>query len=337
MAAIVCPHCGKIISSNLTHCTECGKPLDIVEGDEPQLPQKPKRKFEITPRRIVVLCFLAPFVLGFVYLFVADIRKARDLEDRAYQRLENSTDLLVYEDFIVRFPDSKRIEDVKERYEVMKQEHAMFFAEAAQGGKAELLAFIQAHPSSPYRAVCELRIDSLDWNAACEAHTLEAYQAYLAQHPQGVFLADATDVRNKLQRLVVTGEETSILRGAVDNFLSAMTAGDVARIDGMINGSITFCGIEDASGESIVAYYNQNIHKDDVIGVHFQLEGTSINKKSVAGSDALSYNLYSNAAATINRAAVDSAMVVNYRVSASFSPERRITSLSVTPVVEAVE
>lgn len=314
-----------------------------ADGDVQPVQQEQKktqqhgRRFRLTPRRIVVLCFLAPFVIGLVYILIADYRRARDLEERAYQRLEQTTDLLVYEDFIVRFPNSSRIEEVRERYEKMKTEHAMFFSEAAHGGKAELLAFIQAHPSSPYRLVCEKRIDSLDWQEATATNTLESYQAYLAQHPQGIFLDDATEARNRQQRLVVTGEETSILRGTVDNLLAAMTTGDASRIDGMINGSFTFCGIAEATGETVVNYYKQNLHKDDVLGMHFQLEGTSINKKNVAGTDAMSYNLYSNALATINRSAVDSAMVMTYRISASFSPERRITSLSVTPVVEAVE
>lgn len=340
MPAIKCPHCGKYISSNVSVCTECGEPViavndpDALQSGSPASGVSGRRFPKLSARRIVVICFLAPFVVLAAYLVYADVRKANDLEQRAYDRLEKTTDLLVFEDFILRFPDSKYIEEVKQRYEKMKVEHEVFFREAASGGRDVLLAFIQAHPTSPYRAVCERRIDSLDWNVAVESNTLESYQAYLAQHPQGIFLADATDAHNRQLRFVVTPEETSILRSAVDNFLSAMTARDADRIDALTNGSVNFCGIEGSSGASVVDYYKQNIHKEDVLGVHFQLGGTSINKRSVAGSDALSYNLYSTATATINRSSLDSAMVVDYRVSASFSPERRITSISVNPVVE---
>lgn len=356
MAVIKCPHCGNYISSSMTHCTECGKEIVVEcekEAGEPTESEVPAQEeatanhepaapakrpwYHLSARRIVVLCFLAPFILGGTYLIIADIQRAKALEERAYQRVMESTDLLVYEDFIVRFPDSKYVEDVKQSYEKMKVEHSMFFAEAANGGREQLMAFIEAHPSSPYRKLCENRIDSIDWDMAVEMNTLESYQTYLAQHPQGLFLADATDAYNHQMRLVVTPEETSILRGAVENFLSAMTAGDAIRIDELTHGTINFCGMTESTGANVVEYYKQNIHKSDVLGVHFQLGGTSINKRNANGSDSFNYNLYSTATATINRSAVDSAMVVNYRVSATFSPERRITGVSLNQVVEAVE
>lgn len=344
MAVIKCPHCGKYISSTLKDCTECGKPISDEEviklsdegGVQPE-PTQPHSKFRITARRIVIACFLTPFILTGGYLLIDDIKRANDLEQRAYDRLANTTDLLVYEDFMVRFPDSKYIDSVKVRYEQMKHEQAIFFAEAANGGRDDLQAFIDAHPTSPFRAVCERRIDTLDWFAAAEANTLESYQAYLTQHPNGAFNSDAVDARNRQQRLVVTAEETNILRSAVDNFLSAMSQSDVLRIDELTPGGINFCGVPESSGQNVVDYFQQQFKRDDVIGVHFQLGGASINKRSIPGTDALNYNFYSTASATINRSSLDSATVVNYKVTASFTPERRITSLTISQLQDTTE
>lgn len=422
MAVIRCPHCGELISSTLSSCTECGKKLDfdslnsndendnlryinedvnkeenenidedkdvdvnenvgeiegpedeghevevlqaleqetegqeggeddmeaVQEGEEPEqtepvaastsllmeMDQKATKWYHLSARRIVILCFLAPFVFGFFYLLYKDVQKARDLEDRAYARLENCTNLLFYEDFLVRFPESDHAAEVKSRYETMKKEHEMFFREAANGTREQLMAFIAQHPTSPYRRACEMRVDSLDWTDALESNSLDGYQKYLALHPAGLFLSDAQNARNQLQRLVVTPEETSILRGALDNFLSAMTSGDADRINQMTGQSFTFCGQSEATGENVVDYYRQHLHGEDVLGVHFSLGGVSINKRSVQGSDAMSYSLYSTASATINRSALDSVNVVQYRVTANFSPERRITSVSVSQVV----
>lgn len=356
MSVINCPHCGKIISSNVQFCTECGKPVQNVQEAEPesvaenvagndpdqdarcQQDRHGRRKwFRLSARRIVVICFVAPFVIGLLVLIVLDVRKANDLEERAFARLENCTDLLFYEDFLLRFPTSGHADEVRSRYEAMKVEHEAFYKEAANGSREQLEAFIKAHPTSPYRAVCERRIDSLDWYLALDDNTLEAFNRYLALHPQGIFLSDATDARNRQQRLVVTPDETSIIRGTLDNFLSAMTARDAERINQLTGGSISFCGIAGSTGENVVEYYQQSLHKDDVLGVHFQLGGTSINKRSVPGSDAMSYSVYSTATATINRSSLDSAMVVSYKVSADFSPEKRLTSVNVTPVVEVAE
>ena len=352
MAVIKCPHCGNYISSTLTHCTECGESLESVSTTASETPGTPaaqqetagakplplqKKWYKLSARRIVVLCVLLPFVVAAIALIVADIRRAAELEERAYARLEKCTDLLVYEDFMLRFPGSSHADEVRQRYEKMKVEQDMYFREAAQGSREILSAFIQAHPTSPYRSICERRIDSLDWDEALAANSLESYQQYLALHPEGIFLSQATDARTRQMRLIVTPEESSILRGAVDNFLSAMTARDAARIDELTRGPITFCGMSEATGSSVVDYYQQNLHKEDVLGIHFQLAGVSINKRSVSGSDAMSYSLNSTATATINRSSLDSAMVVNYRVSANFSPERRITSVSVTPVVQVEE
>lgn len=388
MAVIKCPHCGEIISSNLSYCTECGKELNLVSNsmnderqpsadecnilDEQQTQvdgcdvqdesqetsdegvesegtfDKPfpvastevtgkengsRKWYHLSARRIVVLLFLTPFVVALVTLVIMDIRKARDLEQRAYDRLENCTDLLFYEDFLVRFPESKYAAEVKDRYEVMKAEHEVFFREAANGTREQLMEFIELHPTSPYRQACEMRVDSLDWNEALEANSLDGFSKYLALHPEGLFSTEASDARNRQLRLVVTPEETSLLRGALDSFLSAMTSGDAERINQLTGQSFTFCGQSDATGENVVDYYRQNLHGEDVLGVHFSLGGVSINKRSVQGSDAMSYSLYSTASATINRSALDSLNVVEYRVTANFSPERRITSVSVSQVV----
>lgn len=364
-----CTECGKEIMLNNTKDISEGNnldeidqkeknstPLDIIEGfendevedskttiknDTSLMPnpmgESVKKWYQLSARRIVVLCVLVPFVLAAVALVVADIRRANALEQRAFDRLENCTDLLVFEDFILRFPDNEHIEEVKERYETLKVEHEVYFRQAANGDREKLIAFMNEHPTSPYLKVCENRLDSLDWNVAVEQNSLESYRAYIAQHAQGIFLSDATDALNRQMKLVVTPEENSVLRGAVENFLSAMTAQDAERIDGMTGGMISFCGVAESTGQNVVDYYKQNMLKEDVLGVHFQLGGISINKRNVGSSDALSYNLYSTAVATINRSSLDSAMVVNYKVSASFTPERRITSVSLSPIVEVTE
>lgn len=395
MAVIRCPHCNQYISSLVSECTECGKPIRVetsqtkeevpavgkveeeaeevevenvneVEEEEfqvetetleppvnqktpeipdgqkqdespvtPHVPRAPRRKwYQFTLRRFVVLCFVLPFIIFFVVIAIGDCSRSRQLEERAYERLANCNDLQWYEDFMIRFPQSEHMPDVRKRYEALKVELAAFYSEAAQGDQDALREFLAKHPNSPYRKNCEMRLDSLDWQDAVAANTLEAFQTYISQHPQGIFLSDANDARNRQARMVVTAEESSLIRSTLDGFLSAMTTRDAERIDEISRGRFSFCGMADAEGANVVEYYNQNMHKEDVLGIHFQVGGLAISKKGEGSSDRMNYYVNASATATINRSSLDSAMVINYRLSASFTPDRTLSGISLEEIVQ---
>lgn len=400
MAAIICPHCGKYVSSLLSTCTECGNALHDSEEEatpiEPELSTSQEQDVDVSPaedgsqivepavivvenipavddeaedveeaqhdltklsnselldkvsqnetesspktlwkklsaRRIITGILLLLIISGVTWFFITDHNRDVALEQRAFERLDGCADLLWYEDYIVRFPNGEHIDTVKKMYEKAKVEQQQFYSETVGGDKAALLAFIKAHPNSPYCKVCENRIDSLDWYDAALDNTVQSYQNYLIAHPEGIFAKQATEGKARQFKLEVTDEERSMLSGTVHNFLSAMTNADAARIDAMINSTMNFCGQADATGDNVIQFYTSNFHRDDILGVHFAIDGSLNIKKqeSRQSSNQYDYSITAKLDATLNRSATDSLSTQVWEMSAKLTPDRKFTSINI--------
>lgn len=362
MAVITCPHCHKYISSLVTRCPECGKELknngvnedsdgldDTVSSNDSETtsneenvakikssadPSNLTRRLRVILKRVSyrrIALFLATIltVTAVTFFLIKDCERSANLEQRAFDRLTGCTNLNFYEDYIVRFPDGKHIDEVKKLYAQVKTQSAQFYQQTSNGTKEELLLFIKNNPSSPYCKVCELRIDSLDWQDASAANTVSAYGQYLADHPQGIFVEVANETKNRLAKLEVTEEERSKLHGMLDSFLSALASNDAGRIDQLLGGPITFCSQTGMSGEGIVTLNQQHFNSPDILGVHFALQGGLSIKKRPSASSAGEYVYTINAQyeATLNRTATDSTHVQTWAFTAQLTPDRKVTSI----------
>lgn len=330
MAVINCPHCGHYMSSESSVCPNCGKSADsaVEEGGKfSKLSWKC-----LTVRKRIYICFILALISAITYFLVKDHQRAVGLEQRAYERLEGCTDLHWFEDYIVRFPDGKHIAEVRKMYENARVEQKEFFLQCADGTKEELLRYIKEHPTSPYCKICENRVDSLDWAVALDANTADAFAVYLHEHPHGLFADLATEEKTRKAKLEVTEDERSMLRGAVDNFLSALTVGDAARVNEMINTTLTFCGEAESTGANVAEFYQSHFKKDDILGVHFSVNnGLSIRKSpSTMGEGLYNYSVSADVEATLNRTATDSVSTESWSLSASLTPDRKFTSVSIS-------
>lgn len=282
-----------------------------------------------TPRKVLVLLFFVVVISGIVFFIVADKKREEGLEQRAYERLAGCTNLLWYEDYILRFPEGKHITEVKQMYDKAKKEQDDFFMKAAMGSKEELQKFIDEHPASPYIRTCQNRIDSLDWDVAVTTNTKESYQAYLQEHPDGIFADVANENKTTLVKLEVTNEERSMLRGSLDTFLSAMTSCDESRINATTSDNLVFCGQTGADGSNVINFYSNNFHQEDVMGVHFNVNGgINITKKpSVTKQGSYDYSINANLDVTLNRSSVDSVGTQRWKINAQLTPDRKFKSI----------
>ena len=119
---------------------------------------------------------------------------------RAYELLQDCSNPDFYEDFIIRFPKSEYIEEVRERYSQVASQQDEWQRLISTGSRDDLKRFVNQYPTSPYVKVAQGRIDSLDWGEAKEARTLEAVTRYMADHPNGYYIDQAEVLRQTLER-----------------------------------------------------------------------------------------------------------------------------------------
>ena len=210
MAMIKCPKCHHHISSMAKVCPECGAPVDPewVEKsvsqpsesvDKGEAPAKQTETRQISLRNLLISVF-ALLVLIIGVLYYLDYRAERQREQHAYELLQDCSNPAFYEDFIIRFPQSKYIDEVREQYRVVAVQQNEWLKLVENGTRDDLLQFVRQHPTSPYVKVANNRIDSLDWVEARKLHTLDAVSHYMVSHPNGYYIDQAEMLRQSLER-----------------------------------------------------------------------------------------------------------------------------------------
>ena len=152
---------------------------------------------------IIVVVLLALLIVGLYYM---DYRSECQREERAYELLQDCSNPDFYEDFILRFPKSEHIDEVRERYTTVAAQQDVWATLIVKGGRDELSQFVRLHPTSPYIKVAQARIDSLDWAEAKQTRTIDAVSRYIANHPDGYYVDQADVLRSSLERAKAEAE-----------------------------------------------------------------------------------------------------------------------------------
>lgn len=147
---------------------------------------------------LIGLVVLLGLLIGGLYYY--DYRQSQVREQRAYELLKDCSNPDFYEDFIIRFPKSQYIEEVRERYKKVAAQQNEWQTLIKNGSRDELRQFVNLHPTSPYVKVAQGRIDSLDWAEAKTQRSLEAVTHYMATHPDGYYIDQAETLRQTLER-----------------------------------------------------------------------------------------------------------------------------------------
>ena len=232
--APTCPHCGVRIENNVKRCPVCNTYvlLDATEcpnckahfvvdeaataarpATEPtpietepataniasadQIPEEEPTKKD-TPWYLLLLAII---IIGIgAYLYWDNYQDKLASEEKAFALLQNCNDPLSFEDFIARFPNSKHIDEVKERLAGLHQEDATWTELCRNLDVNALHNFIDTHPTSPYIKVALHKIDSLDWRKAAQLGTKDPYDEYILQHEDGLYISEAYNARDNARR-----------------------------------------------------------------------------------------------------------------------------------------
>ncbi len=138
---------------------------------------------------------------------VIDAMAESKREKSSYKMLESCEDPLVYEDFIAKYPKSKHISDVRQRYFKLAAEQPKWETVVMSSSRDELRTFISNNPGRV--ALVQLaysRIDTMDWHTAVEAGTMKSMERYMREHPEGDFVKEANVQYKKYERIQLEEE-----------------------------------------------------------------------------------------------------------------------------------
>lgn len=230
MKTIKCPQCGKIISKNTTHCPHCGESI---------YKRRLKRKRVIW---IISLLLLALLAFGAYQMFhknKADMIASNISEEEAWElicqyRDTNNPDSLegALERYRQTFPKGNHSFDVKTLKERLRKEQRYWESVEDNGAKRELVEkYLYEYKEEGFfylRAVNKL--DSITFFEKQELNTVEAYQDYLDQYPDGRYVEEAKANLSKLDAIPLTDAEEEEAKSVVVTHFNAMEAADTAAI-----------------------------------------------------------------------------------------------------------
>ncbi len=295
-------------------------------------PNSPKPKKKGRGWRIAGIIFLllllgAAGAGGYYYL---QILQEQQREEERYASLLTLTDPEYFQQFLTDFPQSSHCDDVRRRMESLLQENDDWKAMLNGVSRNSVTQFMEKHPQSARRCICENMLDSIDWAKAVQEETPEAIDTYLSLHPEGEHVTEAANIKNQLAMTKITPEDKMMMRGALDNFLNnGLSKQDTTAIRLCIADDFqSFCHIQHATPAQIVTCTDKKMEKD-VIGLHYQIgPDMNVRRQSLPDS-AIGYAIQFSIEETMVRK--DPTLNTNhhYRASALLNQEHKILKFTI--------
>lgn len=312
------------------------KESNPTESRSPEEPAAPSQPVRVRTPWWWVPVALAAIAAG-VYFYVKE-QRAYDAETAAYQNLMADGRPEAYETFLSAYPQGTYAEAVRARLEEVLAEREVWQTALCSGSRSALRTFALRHPQSPFLAACRARLDSMDWDEACELGSVEAFTDYCRNHSDGRFREAAQRRIDRFASMQVTAEERALLRGVLNEFLSAWAARDEERLASVVKVPLqNFMGVERATTGTILRYADTRLFDaSDIQQIHFvPVESSFTVRKSYDADDCLMYRISAHVEETLHRTDLSREVFLAWTVTAELTSDHRFTRFLMRRQAEA--
>lgn len=301
----------------------------------PQTPppgtQQPQNKNILTIALISVVALL--FIgLGAYFFFGSSGNK----EQQAYEYALNSNDPAVLESYLNNYRDADPMhrDKISQQLAQLKQSELDWTNTMVSGSKTALADFLSKYPNSTHKAEAERKIDSLDWLVAKKANTAEAYNLYVTEHPNGVYIDEANNNLNVAKTKNITPKEKEMLALVFRSVFRSINDRDDEGLTSNFSDFLSsFLGKSNASKGDVIAFLNK-IYKDDITAMEWRANNDMKITKREIGIDEYEYSVDFSAKQKIEREDEDQETEANYRIKAKVNPDGKITELNMVKVIK---
>ena len=316
--------------------SQFGNPQQSQYGQvPPQTPppgtQQPQNKNILTIALISVVALL--FIgLGAYFFFGSSGNK----EQQAYEYALNSNDPAVLESYLNNYRDADPMhrDKISQQLAQLKQSELDWTNTMVSGSKTALADFLSKYPNSTHKAEAERKIDSLDWLVAKKANTAEAYNLYVTEHPNGVYIDEANNSLNVAKTKNITPKEKEMLALVFRSVFRSINDRDDEGLTSNFSDFLSsFLGKSNASKSDVIAFLNK-IYKDDITAMEWRANNDMKITKREIGIDEYEYSVDFSAKQKIEREDEDQETEANYRIKAKVNPDGKITELNMVKVIK---
>ncbi len=196
-----------------------------VDGGESGDGVKKRRRAERrSPWMVVLGCLIAVALVGGAGYYV--LNADSESEQNAYRNAMESTASVVLRSYLDIYKDapSEHRDSVIMRMRELLAIDEEWDSTVVRNTRADYEGFISRYPGNMHIAEALMRIDSLDWQRAEGLSTLEAYQAYISAHPDGIFVDLAHEEVIMLDVKSVSEEDVYRVKGVLAHYFKNLAA-----------------------------------------------------------------------------------------------------------------
>ena len=301
--------------------------------DEPKPPTpKPKKKSNKTA--LIVSIIIALLVCGVIFYLHKQAEDQKEMEE--YKIALNNEEPLILQQYLDTFGNTapqEHLDSIQARLEKLKSNDKEWENTLASNSRDAFKTFLSRFPNSPHKSVALNKIDSIDWAHYSSLKTEEAYKAYMSEHPDGEFYADAEDAVRKLKVNVVSDEEKAIVSNVLHNFFVSINGRDESRIVSTVAVNLTLLDKQNATNADVIEMMNKQ-YKEGTTAVTWRLPGKYDIKKREIGDAKYEYTTSFTATKDVESSDASQKGTKQYRVTAKVNPDGKISLLKLSQVTD---
>lgn len=336
---VTCPQCGEVYFNNLAECPRCNHQTQSsntentqATSQEPTTPQvhKPNKK----KRNIIIAIATIVVIIAAISLF-SYIGGNKD-EQKAYEYAMSSSDLHVLQGYLDTYKDAPiaHLDSIRQHLQQMQQGDLEWTNAVMSGSRIELENYLGRHPDTSHKIEIIHKMDSIDWAQAVSAKTLDGYNLYLRDNPNGEHIDDANDAIKTLKTNTVLPEEKEAISSIFANFFQSINTRDTDGLTSNVNSILTsFLGKSNATKSDVVTFMDK-IYKDDITKMDWNVnDDYKISKKEI-GDDEYQYTVQFSVNEQIERTDPTKEKEAKYQINAQVDPDGKITSFNMIKILE---
>ncbi len=210
------------------------------------------------------------------------------MENEAFETAMNSGDIDQINSFLRNFSDAtpEHRQAATAKINEVTQESEALSLSLATKDKSKLEEYLTDYPDTPQKQYLLSIIDSLDWEDAQKTNTKAAYEKYIADHANGIFIKDANEAKEKLMVKISNGtpEDNAMAKTLFREFFLGVNGNDAARMTAMLSSNVTnFMGTPNVSNSEVIGWMKRQ-HGEDVSNVIWKIDHNyNISKREFNG------------------------------------------------------
>ena len=350
-----CPECGEIVLNDQILCPNCHSPListnnNDTEKSEPSQSHKvatvepnsdtngegnknEKKKKSYTPW---VVSFVIALAVVFVGLYFYKTTQMRN-ELEAYENAMMSNEPAVLQNYLDIYADapSEHRDSIQSHLEMLKKVDSDWTNAVVSNSKAAILRYMQLYPNSLHNVEAKLKIDSIDWMEATQKNTIEAYQKYIDEHADGMYIDQAHDAYTLLDSKKVNAEDKANISAIFTSFFNALANNDEATLLSCVDIILTsFLHKENANKNDVIEYMHKIHNEAHVENVEFRLNNDWIIEKIDRGNGLFAFKVNFSIDKITQLSGDSNSSFDTFKVKASVSPDNKISELNMQRIVQ---